>query len=457
MASTRRSPRAERDPAAVAAAVERALAPLAGRRLGIALSGGRDSVALLSACAEVAPAHAVALTAIHVHHGLSPRADDWVAACERLAAMHGVPLVVRRVRVAHAEALGVEAAARAARYAALREAAREVSCDAIALAHHRDDQAETLLLQLLRGAGPHGLAGMPATRQDADGVVWLRPLLDVPRAAIEAWVRERGLAYVDDDSNASARHRRNALRLDVMPALERAFPAAAKTLARAAMHQADAARLLDDIAQRDAEVAVRDDALDCAAIAALPPERARNLLRWYLRTNGLPVPSTARLAAMLAQLGAPRRDARVLLEHAGRVIGVHRGRAMLHAPPPPPYALTWQGEADLRLPHGRLAFVASRGEGLAAERLAGRAVTVAGRSGGERFRPDASRPRRALAAWLAEAALPPWERDALPLVLCDGEVVAVAAFAVDAHWRAVGAAPGWRLDWRPDRPGPPGA
>ena len=294
---------------------------------------------------------------------------------------------------------------------------------------------------------------MPATRSDADGLAWLRPLLDLPRSAIEAWVREHGLAYVDDDSNASARHRRNALRLQVMPALERRVPRGGQTLARAAAHQADAARLLDDIAQRDAEAAVRNDALDCAALAALPPERARNLLRWYLRANGLPVPSTARLAAMLAQLCTPRRDAHVLLEHAGRMIGVHRGRAMLHAPPPPPYALTWRGEQALRLPHGHLRFVAAPGEGLAAERLHGRAVTVVRRRGGERFRPDASRPRRALAAWLAEASLPPWERDALPLVLCDGELVAVASFAVDVQWRAAAGAPrlATRLAPRPHR------
>jgi tRNA(Ile)-lysidine synthase len=435
---------------AVAAAVDRSLAALAGRRVAIAFSGGRDSTALLAACAASAPAHRVALVAIHVHHGLSPHADAWCDACARHAGRCGVPLEVRRVVVDDRGRLGVEAAARRARYAALREAARACRADAVALAHHQDDQAETLLLQALRGAGPQGLAAMPAFDRDADGLAWVRPLIGVQRAAIDAYVARHKLAYVDDESNASLRHRRNALRADVMPALARTFPSPARTLARAASLQAEAAGLLDDLASIDATDAVQDGTLACVALAALPPPRARNLLRWFLRTHALPAPSAAGLDAMLAQLARPRADAQVRLDHGGAVLGVHRGRVHVHTPPPPPYEVRWHGEPELRLPHGRLRFVAASGDGLDAERLRGATITVASRRGGERLALDVRRPRRALSAWLYDAGVPAWARDAVPVIACDGTVVAVPSLGVDPAWRAAPGAPGWCCVWHPD-------
>lgn len=454
MAGTRRSARPEDAGERVAAAADRTLADFAGQRLAVALSGGRDSVALLHALVGAAPRHGVALLAIHVHHGLSPHADAWSMACTRLTQSLHVPLDVRQVTVADAATMGVEAAAREARYAALRARALQAGAAAIALAHHEDDQAETLLLQALRGAGPHGLAAMPALVRDADALAWVRPLLDVPRSAIEAYVGAHALAYVDDDSNASARHRRNALRLDVMPALVRAFPAARHTLARAATHQAEAARLLDALAALDADEALQEGTLDRAVLARLPAERARNLLRWFLRGHGAPAPSSARLAAMLAQLTAARRDAQVELAHAGIALGIHRGRIHVHAPAPSTYDVRWNGEAEVALPHGRLVFHRTGDGGLDARRIAAHAVTIGSRRGGERLALDARRPRRTLAAWLYDAALPHWERDALPLVYCDGELAAVPSLGVDLAWRNAPGEPGWRLEWRPHAPHP---
>lgn len=452
MASTRRSRPADGD--AVAAAAASALAALAGRRAAVALSGGRDSAALLVACAQAAQRHAVTLVAIHVHHGLSPHADAWTATCEQLARRCAVPLHVERVRVEDARALGTEAAARAARYAALRRVAREQAIGAVLLAHHQDDQAETLLLQALRGAGPHGLAAMPPAHADAVGIAWLRPLLGVPRAAIDRYVGEHAIAYVDDDSNASTRHARNALRHDVLPALMQAFPEAARTLARVAAHQAEAAQMLDELAALDAAGRMHKGALDAAALATLGPARARNLLRWFLRQHDVPAPSTARLHAMLVQLATPRRDAAIDIAHAGIALGVYRGRIVVHAAVPAPYSLRWHGEGDLRLPHGRLTFVSVLGSGIAAARLAGRHVTIASRQGGERLAPHPRRPRRALAAWLYDAALPRWERAAQPLVFCDGDLVAAPAVGVDVAYQAGTHEPGWRVDWHPDPPLP---
>jgi tRNA(Ile)-lysidine synthase len=450
MASTRRSAPADGARDAVEAAVDRALAGLAGRRLAVALSGGRDSTALLHACAVIAPRHGIALSAIHVHHGLSAHADAWAAACERSAASLTVPLVGRRVAVANAGD-GIEAAARRARYAALRSTARERAIDAIALAHHEDDQAETLLLQALRGAGPHGLAAMAPVRRDADGLVWVRPLLGVARSAIEAHVARYALAYVDDDSNDAPRHRRNALRREVMPVLARTFPVASRTLARAASHQAEAVQLMDDLAAQDAAPLVSSEGLDVVGLALLPPHRARNVLRHFLHRQGLRLPSTARLAAMLQQLAPMRADAHTELVHERVRFGVFRGRLLAHPAPPSAFEHAWCGEPCLALAHGQLAFVPALGEGIAAEVLTRHRVVVRSRVGGERLTLDPARPRRALKSWLHEAGLPPWERAALPLVFCDETLAAVPGVGIDIDFQAPPGKPGYRIDWQPSR------
>ncbi len=215
-------------------------------------------------------------------------------------------------------------------------------------------------------------------------------------------------------------HLRNAVRRVIMPTLESVFPHPQATLARAAAHQAEAARLADDLAAHDAEARCDGTTLDRAALAALPPHRARNLLRWFLRQQALPAPSAARLGAMLAQLGSDRGDANVRLAHGGVELGVHRGRIAIHAKRADAFDLPWSGEAELALPHGRLAFVRAEGEGLDALRLREAPVHVRSRSGGERLQLAPNRPRRALKSILQDAAIPAWERQALPLVFCGG-------------------------------------
>jgi tRNA(Ile)-lysidine synthase len=419
-------------------------------RIAVALSGGRDSAALAAAVAALPGVRAREPFAIHVHHGLSPHADAWAASCASLCESLGMPLVVRRVAVDARDPEGVEAAARRVRYRALADAAREAGATAILLAHHQDDQAETLLLQLARGSGPHGLAGMPEARADASGILWLRPLLGVPRRVVDAWVRSRGLAFVDDESNASPRHRRNALRLEVVPGLARVFPGYPGTLARAAALQAEAAALIDELAVQD--LAPLDDGgrLDVAGLARLPAHRARNALRHFLRREGLRAPSAARLASLAGQLALARPDARTEFVHDGVRFGVHRGRLGRRPEAVAAFERGWQGEALLALPHGCLAFVEAIGAGLAASALEGARVVVRSRAGGERLALNPARPRRALKAWLRESGLPPWQRAALPLVFCGDALAAVAGLGVDVAFRAGPDAPGYRLDWQPD-------
>lgn len=451
MAASRRSPPADDAAAqsAVESAVARALDDAVERHapVAVALSGGRDSVALLAAAAQVRQN----VLAVHVHHGLSRHADAWAAFCAELASSLRVPFVLRRVSVDARDPRGVEEAARIVRHDALREAAREHDAAAILVAHHQDDQAETLLLQLGRGAGPAGLAGMARVRRDASGALWLRPLLDLPRRALEAYVRARGLRYVEDDSNTSAKHRRNALRRDVIPALAATFPGYPATFARAAAHQAEASRLADDIADIDLESLLADGTIDRRGLAALPAHRARNVLRRFLRLRGLRAPALARLSAMHAQLVAAREDANIALNHEAVVIGVFRDRIVVHAPPPAPFERRWQGDDEIALPHGRLRFMATNDDGLARERLERADVVVRSRLGGERMQLASNRPRRALKSLLQEAAIPPWERASLPLVFCDGELAAVPGIGVDVRYAAPRGMPALRVDWQPSR------
>jgi tRNA(Ile)-lysidine synthase len=462
MAGSRRFPPAERgradDPAAlppVFAAVGAALGAhvLPGRRVAIALSGGRDSIALLDACAALRADRSRSLIAIHVHHGLSPSAGAWAEFCAARCAELGVPLVVRRISVVARPREGIEAAARAGRYAALADAAREAGCDAVLLAHHEDDQAETLLLQLARGAGPHGLRGMPVVDSDR-GLLWIRPLLAVPRLAIEAHVAARDLRYVDDPSNDDAMHRRNAVRARIAPAIAQAFPGYPRTLARSAALQADAARLLDDLAALDADGAVDGATLERARLVALTEPRARNLLRWFLRRNDLRAPSAARLADMLRQLATAGHDREVSIAHDGRVLGIHRGRVVVHARAAASFEVLWLGEREIVLPHGRLAFELREGDGLALDRIERIPVLLRPRTGGERMRLREAGPSRSVKHLLQEASIPHWARAALPLVFCDGRLAAVPGVGIDVAWRAAPGSPGVVPTWR-ETPGEP--
>ncbi len=429
------------------------IAPAAPRRVAIALSGGRDSMVLLHALARVRAELGIELAAIHVHHGLCADADAWVAFCERECAARGIGLEVARVHVATRGGESPEAAAREARYAVLLRA----RADVVALAHHADDQAETVLLQLLRGAGPHGLAAMPERQQRDGAPVLLRPFLGLPATVLEAYARRHALAWVEDPSNRDTALRRNALRHVIVPRLAETFPGVAQTLARAASHQAEAARLLDDLAALDAAQAIVQDArygptLDRAAVAALAasrPERARNLLRWFLRRHRLPAPSTARLAALLAQCVSARKDARVRVVHAGATIESHRGRLVVHAHACAPYDIAWHGEARVELSCGTLSASRELAAGIAPDALAHGPLRLVPRRGGERLRTERDGSARNVAALFANAAVPVWERDSWPLLWRGDDLVAVPGIAVDAAFRAGTGEAGYALQWQP--------
>jgi tRNA(Ile)-lysidine synthase len=418
----------------------------AGQRVVVALSGGLDSMVLLDLLARAASRRGFELRALHVNHQLSPHAARWAAFCRAECKARNIPIKVVRVQVPRRDSL--EAQARALRLAAF--AAQKA--DWIATAHHADDQAETVLYRLLRGAGTRGLVGIPVARPltaGGTGLQLLRPLLAVPRATIADYARRRRLAWVEDESNTDIRHDRNFLRQRVLPLLEERFPQARRTLARAATLAASSVALENSLAQTDAGAA--GDRLSVLALQALAPARAENVLRWFIAGRGVPPPSAPRLREALRQLTTARADAGVNVVWGGCALRRHRDAVFLVPVRTVmrDFKVRWTGSRRLVLAAlgGTLTMTPARGEGLSAARLRGRRVDVRVRQGGEKLRPAAGRAARSLKNLLQEAGVAPWARDAWPLLYVDGELAAVPGVLTDAAWQArpgeAGLLPGW--------------
>ncbi|HRP64434.1 MAG TPA: tRNA lysidine(34) synthetase TilS [Thauera sp.] len=423
----------------------------AGQHLCCALSGGVDSVVLFEVLRRLQPVLGFQLSAAHVHHGLSPHADAWAQACAVRCAIAGVDLQVLRVTVERGQGEGLEAAARTARHAALDG----VACDWLAFGHHQDDQAETLLLRLFRGAGVRGAAAM-ASLVAAQGRRRgrLRPLLALRRAQILAWAQRNGLCWVEDESNAELRFTRNALRHRVLPVVESLFPAAVPALARASANFAEADTLLAELAALDARA--------CGGmpwrrphLLALSPARQANLLRWQLRELGGQAPSRARVDEVLRQLGstAADRPLRVALGHW--VCCAYRDQVWLEAEAArPALACAWRGEAVLPWGDGAVHFERGSGIGLGLARLeAAQALRLAPRRAGLKLQLGPNRPRRDLRKLCQEAGIPVWMRDRLPVLWADDAPVWVAGIGIAAGWACAADEPGVLPRWQPVRQG----
>ncbi len=463
--------------------VASALAPVVpeGGSILLGLSGGVDSVVLLHLLHQLSPRNEWRLSALHVHHGISPQADAWAAFCADLCARYDIPLQIVQVDITPLRKMGIEAAARKLRH----EALSRQPVDFIALAHHLDDQVETLLLQLLRGAGVKGAAAMPLVKRAAQhtpspckGEGWgggekltlapspilLRPLLDISRSALLDYAQQHTLQWVEDDSNADDTYPRNFLRHRVLPLLEQRFPAYRETLARSARHFAEASALLDELAAQDAhmfpsppgggERGEGEPSLEVARLQSLSHPRAKNLLRYFLATQGAPIPDSTRLAEMLRQLCHARSDAAVRITFGDWQVRCYRGKVYafpMLLEPDTEFCAPWRGEAALALLElgGTLHFEACMGYGLSLKKLQQAAVTVRLRRGAEHIRPDNKRPTRTLKNLLQEHGIPPWQRDILPLLFCGGELVCVPGVAIDHAYLALPDEAGVIVSWSP--------
>lgn len=315
MAASRNRPSADL-PGRVAVFLATRLNPDA--RLCVGLSGGCDSVVLLHVLAT--SGIALRLSAIHVNHGLSPNAGAWAQFCAAFCGQLEIPLKIEKVTVDFDSGLGLEAAARAARYTAFAG----IEADCLLLAQHRGDQAETVLFNLLRGTGVTGAAAMPPERPFGRSRL-LRPLLDVSRGEIEAYALAHGLNWVDDESNADTALTRNFLRHDVMPCIAQRFPGAESALAQAAENFAEAGAMLDELAAIDWQAVVAGEAASMKALRQLPLPRLKNLLRHRLRLAGWRVPVASRLDEFSRQLLAAAPDRHPELKLPEGVMRVVRG------------------------------------------------------------------------------------------------------------------------------------
>lgn len=438
----------------------------------LALSGGVDSMVLLYALAQLRQRLPFKLSAMHVHHGLSPNADDWLKRCEQQCLALNVDFYSDKVRLDPHSGQGVEATAREARYQALEQVRKTLDAAAIVTAHHRQDQSETLLLQLVRGAGVKGLSAMGGW----DAVRHLyRPLLAVSKTDLLAFATAHQLQWVDDESNTDTQYDRNFMRHTVMPVLRERYPQLDQSLLRTAGHMAEAQSLLDTLAFQDlGQCDLRDEwlgqSIAMPRLYALGDARAKNLLRHWFQLLNLRMPNQDQLQDYWQQLASVKPNRYLHLPLQGQASQqpayLHHYQQRLycvvkpHALPQTP--LIWQGQASQQWGGWQVHFKVVKARGIALARLGvspaaitlhrryGQALPLAEgtflklmpRTGGESLQPDAKRPRRELKVIFQMLGIPPWQRAFYPLVQVTTShpgssetLVSLAGLAIDAAWK----------------------
>ncbi len=430
----------------------------APQKIAVAYSGGLDSAVLLHLLHTHAMQHGIQLFAFHVHHGLSPNADQWLLHCRQQCEQLGIVFDARHVQIEHAGITGIEEAARNSRYAALGEMCDAHDVPLLLTAHHQDDQAETVLLQLLRGSGVAGLSGMDNANHAADllgnaALLMGRPLLQRARTELEAWATQHAIAFVEDESNADPRYARNALRHHVMPVLGQHFPGFQHRFARTAQHAQSAQRLLIELAAQDLASCLDGECIDVTRLAQFSTDRVDNMLRYWFGVRGIRMPSTSWLNEMRTQLFEAKHDAQLCVTHADCHIRRHRNRVFITSKLDPamleqePVAFRWNGEAGMHFAEfgGTLYFEAAE-QGIDGAWLQTQPLTIALRSGGERLKPAWNRPTRSLKVHYQACDVPAWERERLPLVFAGRQLLFAAGIGMDCH--SLGTAPGLHVAFR---------
>jgi tRNA(Ile)-lysidine synthase len=434
----------------------------APQEIAVAYSGGLDSSVLLRLAKNFCTVRKIGLSAFHVHHGISPNADSWLLHCQSEAVKFDIAFDARKVRIDPAAKDGIEASARTERYRALGAMCQARQATLLLTAHHQDDQAETLLLQLLRGSGVAGLSGMDGYNKapkllGTDAVTVARPLLNVTRQTLLEYAASNVIAFVEDESNADSKYARNALRLQVMPILSKISPGFTERLARSAQHAQSAHRMLLELAQQDCRLCEFDGGLDIDKMHGFSDDRIDNLLRFWLSAVGVRMPSTARLAEMRKQLFAARADARITVSH--EQLGIHRYENKIYASrdlpadsqPAAPRRFQWQGEAVLHFPefNGSLFFDQAE-SGLDGEWLRRQNLTIRMREGGERIKLAPNRPTRDIKSHYQTLRIPFWQRQRLPFVAVGNELLFAAGVGLDAGHCVDGSLDAIQLRWEAD-------
>lgn len=426
---------------ALAALIDAHFAPGVPRRWCVALSAGLDSTVLLHAMSRVIsdlpPRGEHRLRAIHVHHGLYPDAEAWTEAARAQARGLGCDFQVLRVSVQKQPGQSLEDCARRARYQALLGAMDEG--EVLLTGHHQDDQLETVLLQLMRGAGVAGLAAMPVTAAFGSGQHF-RPLLEFSREDLRHWACRHAVQWIEEPSNRDTNFDRNYLRLQVLPALVARWPAAARGAARSARYCGEALGLLEQLASEDFQRCRVDGDLLVQALQGLDQPRLGNLVRYWVDRSGLPNPPAHVLSLLTEQVLNARPQALPCLSWPGAEIRRYRGRLISQATrvPGPGGSLPWPAGTVLELPCelGSLSLVPGSGPGLDPATVAGQDLEVRFRQGGEKLRLAGREGRHSLRDLFQEGGVLPWMRDRVPLVYVGGRLAAVGQFWIDQGFAA---------------------
>ncbi len=439
----------EFDSAALYRSLAAAVADVGQRDLCVAFSGGLDSSVLLHAARNL-PHWQRRLRALHVHHGLLADADEWSRRAMSVCTELGVQCAVVPVEVSLESGTSVEEQARMARYAAL--AGRLEAGELLLTAQHCDDQLETVLLQLFRGAGVAGLAAMPVVRRLGAGL-HVRPLLGFGRSDLVLYATENHLRWGEDPSNEDQRFDRNFLRKTIVPLLRQRWPAVAPATARSASNCAEALRLTEELADLDATDAGRDGELSVAALRSLSRRRQRNLLRRWIGNHAFRMPSAARLNSIIDDVIGANRGVAALVRWDRAEVRRFGDRLLLMpclAPLESSSRQPWPDPAagiDLGAAQGRLLCGAVDDGGLDPQRLCCGRVEIGYRAGGERIRISGKPHSSGLSRLFQEAGVFPWMRDRVPLVFIDGQLAAVADLWVAEDFAASPGSRAMALQW----------
>ncbi len=403
----------------------------------VALSGGVDSVVLLHLLHQLQKTQNFTLKASHVHHGLSQNADKWVKFCEKLCAKLLVKLDVHYIQLPKKKSLGIEGEARRLRY----EKLLKTKTDLVVLAHHEDDQAETFLLQLIRGAGVKGLSSMG--HFDDARKLW-RPLLNTSRIEIESYAKKHKLKWIEDESNQNTDFDRNFIRSKVLPILKNRFTHIIKVISRSSSHLAEAQSLLDDLAKNDLKNSLKSSIykykLQVKTLNKLSYSRAKNVLRYWLEMNDQLMPSKDLLDELLRQVLTAKNDAKMKIQ-ISKYFHIRRYQDEIYIvktnqKEQKNYEIIWNGESEILLPDGhKLKFKKVKGKGINFKLLNDQKLKIRSRQGGEFFKPNSKRPTKKIKQLLQESDLPPWERESFPIIFLGDDLAAVPNFGIDIKFQ----------------------
>ena len=404
----------------------------------VAYSGGLDShvlLHLLSACQ-------LPCRAIYIDHGLQAESQNWSAHCAAVCQQLNIAFQSISVNAVADKGESPEASARAARYDAL--AKQMQPSDILLTAQHLQDQSETLLLQMLRTSGPAGLAAMPAVKAFAAGL-HVRPLLMTERNELEDYARRHQLEWIEDPSNNDQRYDRNFFRRSIFPLLKKRWPSINQTLANVTLLQAEASELINDLAALDAEKVIDGDTVDIKSLMKLSAARQRNLIRYWLQTCGLDAPTSKRLKEILGSMITAAEDKMPVVDWADTEVRRFKGKlyamkALQHHDPE--QIIQWNPERPLSLSDNNKLLAVDSESGLSSQ-LRQQNLTVRYRTGGERIKPVGRAHTMDLKKLMQQAAIPPWQRNRIPLIYLDDRLIAVANYWVADGFKNKSGIAGW--------------